>query len=140
MVTLKCSPELTAELEGARIRACEFNNLQLYRISQALLWLGQGRSVAEVASLVNVSVSSVYHWLRCWLSKGTSWLCRHYYQGRGRKAKLTPKQKQQLVEVVKAGPEKAGFSGGVWTTVLIGEWIFSIHSCASRFHLLRKRY
>jgi transposase len=111
-------------LEAVRAQACELNNVQLYRLSQGLLWLGEGRSVAEVSQLLRVSVKSVYNWLRRFLAEGCDGLWRYHYRGRGRPSKLTPSQKQQLVEAVKAGPEKAGFSSAVWNTVMITEWIW----------------
>lgn len=124
MVTLKWSKAITRQLEQIRIQACELNNVQLYRLVQGLLWLGEGRSVSEVSQLLGMSVKSVYNWLHRFLVSGCEGLWRYHYRGRGRPSKLTPRQKRRLYEVVKAGPSQAGFSSGVWNTVMIGEWIW----------------
>lgn len=124
MVTLTWSKELMQRLEASREQACDLNNVQLYRLTQGLLWLGEGRSVMEVSQLLRVSVKSVYNWLKRFLVEGCDGLWRYHYRGRGRPSKLTPGQKQQVYEAVKAGPEKAGFSSAVWNTVMIAEWIW----------------
>ena len=124
MVTLKWSKAITQRLELMRIQACEMNNVQLYRLVQGLLWLGEGRSVVDVSQRLRVSVKSVYNWLHRFLVSGCEGLWRYHYRGRGRPSKLTPRQKRRLYEVVKAGPEQAGFSSGVWNTVMIAEWIW----------------
>ncbi len=49
MVTLSFSEAIMAGLEQERAKACELNNLRLYRIAQGLLWVGEGKALEEIA-------------------------------------------------------------------------------------------
>jgi transposase len=61
--------------------------------------------------------STVYGWLQAFLVDGVAGL-RVQWQG-GRPPKLTPSQRRRLAELVKAGPEAAGFPTGCWHALLI---------------------
>lgn len=124
MITLSFSKSLMAELESLRILALSNNHLRLYRISQGLLWLGEGRAVGEIAGLLNVSRRTIYVWLSGLMTRGIRYLQHERYKGRGRKARLDKAAQQALVKAVKAGPKAAGFEVGVWNSSLINEWIF----------------
>ena len=52
MVTLSFFKAIIAGLEQKRAKACELNNLRLYKIAQGLLWLGEGKALGEVGRLV----------------------------------------------------------------------------------------
>ena len=52
-----------------------------------------------------------------------SWLLGKHYQGRGRKPKLSKKQKKRLFHIVENGPEKWGFDCGVRNSAMILEVI-----------------
>jgi hypothetical protein len=47
MVTLSFSGAIMAGLEQERAKACELNNLQLYKVAQGLLWVGEGKALLE---------------------------------------------------------------------------------------------
>ena len=57
------------------------------------------------------------------MQKGVAWLNGLHYQGRGRKSKLTKRQKQALYDLIVAGPEANGFHSATWNTAMIGEMI-----------------
>ncbi len=124
MVSLCYSKAIVKELEAELIRAQQLNNLRLYRVVRGLLWIDEGKSWSEIGQLLGVSVKTVENWLKCLLVQGLDWLRGQRYQGRGRKSKLTPEQKQQVREWVEKGPEANGFSCGVWNTAVIAELIW----------------
>lgn len=124
MIPLCFSKPLTEKLRTVLQVAYQANDLRLYRIVQALLWLGEGRGIGEIAPLLNVSQRTVYNWLKAFLSGGLSWLQKSRYRGRGRKAKLSKAQRKALYELIVSGPEQNGFECGVWNTAMINELIW----------------
>src|SRR5215467_6691778 len=65
----------------------------------------------------SLSASCLYAWQRAFLLHGLESL--RYRHGGGRRPKLTPKQKQRLVELIEAGPLVVGCETACWTSVLI---------------------
>ncbi|MDQ3960650.1 MAG: IS630 family transposase [Pseudomonadota bacterium] len=124
MVTLSFSEAIMASLERERAKACELNNLRLYKIAQGLLWVGEGKTLGEIARLLGVSARTVWNWLKRLMVQGLGWLVGQHYRGRGRKAKLNGAQQQALYELVVAGPLANGFDCGVWTTAMLVELIW----------------
>jgi len=64
-----------------------------------------------------LSSSCLYDWQRAFLLHGLESL--RYRHGGGRRPKLTPKQKQRLVELLEAGPLVVGCETACWDAVLI---------------------
>jgi transposase len=124
MVTLSFSEAIIAGLEQERAKACELNNLRLYKIAQGLLWIGEGKALGEVGRLLGVSAKTVWNWLKRLMVEGLRWLRGQHYLGRGRKAKLSSEQRQALYKLVVAGPEANGFDCGVWTSAMLVELIW----------------
>ena len=90
---------------------------RLIRRTSALLAFSYGESPAVVAERQGVAVSSLYNWLKALLMEGVGSL-RVQWKG-GRPSKLAATQKARLVELLKAGPEQAGFASGCWNSLLI---------------------
>lgn len=88
-----------AELEARRLRAVDL--------------LQDGKSNTEVARLIGVDVSSVKRWKRAVAVGGNAALAAK--PNRGRPPRLTPEQKQELAQIVRAGPVAAGFRTNLWT-------------------------
>lgn len=123
MVTLSFSKAILAGLEQVCAKACELNDLRLYKIARGLLWVGEGKGLGEIARLLGVSGKTVWNWLKRLMGEGLRWLRGQPYRGRGRKAKLSREQKQALYELVVAGPQANGFDCGVWTSAMLVELI-----------------
>jgi hypothetical protein len=68
MVALSFSEAIMTGLEQERAKACELNNLWLYKIAQGLLWIGEGKGLGEVARLLGVSAKTVWNWCVCQLA------------------------------------------------------------------------
>ncbi len=116
-VRIRFSAALGKELGAVLRQATRAGDLRLFRRVSALLALGQGQAVESVALSLGVSLASVYQWRKTLLVEGVAGL-RVQWRG-GRPSKLTRRQKRRLVELVKAGPEAAGFPTGCWTACLI---------------------
>jgi transposase len=102
-----------AELESRRLLA-----------GQLLL---EGRDNGEVVEILGVSESSVKRWHRAVEKGGLDALKARPHPGR--KPRLNAKQKRQLVDILLAGPRKAGYHNDFWTCRRIAEVV------AKRFHV-----
>ena len=100
-----------AQLEARRLRAVAL--------------LRDGKSNTEVARLIGVDVSSVKRWKRAAAQGGNEALAAK--PNRGRPPRLTPEQKQELAQIVRAGPRAAGFRTNLWT-------------CRRVAHVIRERF
>jgi len=118
-ITKTTKKRLEQEMEKAQ----KLNNVRLYKISWALLILGENRGVAEVSNLLHVSSRTIYEWLSRFLVKRFSWLTSLHFRGRGRKPKLTQVQKKKLYNIIVQGTEKAGYDCGGWNSAMIVEVI-----------------
>ena len=123
MVTLTFSKELLENLYCCVLRAQQMKNIYAYKLSIALLWYGEGREIAEIAKLLKVDFKTVANWIKKFMSGGIQWVTSHHFKGRGRKEKLTKAQQKQLHDMIAEGPEKNGFSCGIWNSAMIGELI-----------------
>ena len=124
MPLLRFEKELLQTLYLELNFAIKFNNLDGYRIIQALIWLGEGKySMATIAELLHVSRQTVFNWLTTFMAKGIKWFKWERYQHRGRKSKLSKEQKKVLYDLIVAGPENSGFTRGGWNTAMIAEII-----------------
>lgn len=98
-------------------RAYDLGDLRLVRRISALLGLAKDESVSQVAETLSVSRQAVYDWLKAFMQCGMDSLV--YRRPPGRKAKLTKMQRKRLVELIKAGPLKAGYPTACWTSLLV---------------------
>lgn len=131
---IRISPELSKQLTATLSQAYRAGDLRLVRRVTALLALGRGETVASSAETLGVSRASVYAWLKTLLVEGVAGL-RVQWQG-GRPSKLTRTQKRRLVELVKAGPQAAGYPTGCWNACLIQEVIYREFGVAYNVHYL----
>jgi transposase len=118
-MTINFGNATVQRLQSERKIAERLNNLRLYKISECLLLIHQGRSFHTIADWLHISLRTVYHWLSHFLLRRFAWLCGHHYQGRGRKPKLNPQQKEQLYTIIENGPIAYGFECGIWTSSMI---------------------
>ena len=102
-----------AELESRRLLAGEM--------------ILQGKENDEILEILGVSVSSVNRWRRAVEKGGMDALKAKPHPGR--KPRLNETQKRQLLEILLAGPRKAGYHNDWWTCRRIAEVV------ARRFHV-----
>lgn len=115
------SKETVNELIKTLHQAYKAGDSALVRRVSALLSLSRGEKAEEIAATLGVAQSSVYGWLKQLMVEGVAGL-KPRWKG-GRPAKLTPRQRQRLGEMIDAGPQAAGFRSACWNSVMIQEVI-----------------
>jgi transposase len=122
-MTIRFERKTILRLEKELQLARSLKNMHLLHRVWALLLLAEGRSIPEVARLLRHDPKTIEACLDGFLLGRFAWLNAQHYQGRGRKPRLTKKQKQRLYDLICDGPEAAGFTCGVWNSPMIVELI-----------------
>ncbi|MGA8622126.1 MAG: IS630 family transposase [Candidatus Sulfotelmatobacter sp.] len=94
-----------------------------YRVAkrlQAVVLNSQGRTSGELAEVLQAPRSKVSEWLARYQTHGVEGLLEG--QRSGRPAQLTPRQRQQLGDILDSGPVAYGLDTGVWTSPMIA-WV-----------------
>ncbi|WP_396124668.1 IS630 family transposase [Acaryochloris marina] len=114
-------PINTQKIEAKLRQAYGSQNLRLVKRISALLQLGQGGSVAQVAETLALGEQTIRDYLHAFLKRGIASF--RYKASQGRRSKLTPRQRQQLKSWIKAGPLKAGYECGCWSALMVQDLI-----------------
>ena len=102
-------------------RAKKSGDLQTWRRAKAIVGYLQGRRVIELAAELDVERGSVNRWLQWFNAEGTDGLRPR--KAAGPAPRLTPDQLAELAMMVDTGPQAAGYTTGMWTGPMIGDWI-----------------
>lgn len=102
-------------------RAYECGQVRLVRRIHALMYVVEGKAVDEVASILDLGVQTVRDYVNAFLHRGIASLT--YRKPTGRPPKLTKTQRKELAELIKAGPEAAGYMTACWSAVLIQDLV-----------------
>jgi len=121
MVRIALSGETRKALACRLQQAYAAHATRLIRRVHTLLWLSDGKSVSEVAQTLDVGDQTIRDWLHSFILEGAGSL--FYRSPIGRPPKLTPSQRQELKQLVAAGPEAAGYSSACWTSAMIADLI-----------------
>src|SRR5438105_12205622 len=105
---IRRTPKAQRNLRKLMERAQAEGDLATWRRAKAVLEYIGGRSVEELASLVEVDRSSVSRWLIWYDAQGPEGL--RTKRAPGAAPRLTAKQRDELVELIEAGPMAAGFN------------------------------
>jgi transposase len=97
--------------------------LRLIKRIHALLYLADGKRVAQVAEILQLSQQAIYNYIKAFLWKGLDSLV--YKHPPGRPPRLTKTQRKELSQLIDDGPEAAGYDRGCWDTVLIQDLILT---------------
>jgi transposase len=115
---IQLSRATVKELHNRLQHAYQRDDVRLVRRITVLLDLLVHQVPVEVLSeRWGLSPSCLYHWRQAFLLRGMESLV--YHQSGGRRPKLTPRQKNRLVELLEAGPQVVGCETACWTAVLI---------------------
>jgi transposase len=96
-------------------------DLATWRRGKAITEYMNGARVVELAKQLDVARSSINTWLVAYEKEGVEGLKTG--KPPGAKPRLTPEQREKLKETIKAGPQSAGFTSGVWTGPMVREYI-----------------
>ncbi len=122
-IRLKLSHHMLTSLYERLQKAYAMGQLRLIKRIHALLYIVDGKDVAEVAHILKLSLQTVYNYVNSFILKQLDSLV--YRFSPGRPAKLSKAQRKELGETIDAGPEAAGYDCGCWNTVMIQDWIFN---------------
>jgi transposase len=114
---IRLSKDLRQAVVERLRRAYRGGHVRLVRRIHAVLFIIDGKSVDEVAAILNLGAQTVRDYVNAFLYLGVASL--YYQKPSGRPSKLTKTQRKELAELITAGPEAAGYASGCWTTVLI---------------------
>jgi transposase len=96
-------------------------HLRLVKRIHALLYIVDGKSVAEVAEMLHLGEQTVRDYIHAFIRKGLDSLA--YKKSSGRPPRLSKTQRKELKELISAGPEAAGYVPGCWTAIMLQELI-----------------
>lgn len=91
------------------------------RRRQAVALLEQGLTGSQVAKVVGTSEASVTRWRQAYERRGADALAAKPHPGR--RAKLTPRQRERLGRLLLEGPAKHGYGTELWTLARVAEVI-----------------
>lgn len=109
------------KLWALRDEAKSSGDLSTWRRAKAILGYIKGKSVISMAETLDVTRGAINRWLQWYEADGVDGL-RALPQP-GRAPKLGEAQQQELINLVEAGPQAAGYSTGIWTGPMIGDLI-----------------
>jgi len=114
--------------------AYQDSQLRLVKRIHALFAIVEGKSVAEVAELLDLGEQTVRDYVCAFIGKGVASLS--YKRPSGRPPKLTKTQRKELADLIAAGPEAAGYTSACWTTPVICDLILTRFGVAYHPHYL----
>jgi len=115
------TPEKLEQLREFIAEAEAQSDLATWRRGRAVLGYLKGRSVAQMTVDLDVSLAAVKKWIRWYDVQGVQGLWTRTAPGSPRR--VTDEQLEQLKQVIKAGPQAAGFTAGVWNGPMVQHWI-----------------
>jgi transposase len=95
--------------------------LEEWRRAKAVLGYIDGRRVVALSDELGVTRGSVNRWLQWYDKLGSDGLRTRIAPGPA--PRLTEDQKDELIGTIEAGPQSVGFTSGVWTGPMLGNWI-----------------
>jgi len=120
-IRIRISNATVKQLTQALAKAYKSGDSRMIRRIIVLLDYARGDHPEQIAMRHDVSVASIYNWLKQLMLSGVSSL-KPNWKG-GRPSKLTKTQKRELVELIKAGPQAAGYPCGCWSGLLVQDLI-----------------
>jgi transposase len=117
-IRIQLSRATVKDLHSRLQHAYRRDDMRLVRRTTVLIdLLVHHMPVAVLCERWGLSPACIYGWQKAFLLRGLDSLV--YGHGGGRRPKLSPKQKQRLVELIEAGPLVVGCETACWTSVLI---------------------
>jgi transposase len=97
------------------------NDLKSWQRSSAVLQCLDGASLVDTAASLGVTHSAVSKWLSGYVEEGFEVL--RPKRPPGPTSRLSADQLEELGRAIDAGPEAAGFASGIWTALMVAEFI-----------------
>ena len=117
-IRIQVSSATVKALQTRLQQAYQHDDVRLVRRTTVLIDLLVSHvPVGRLCEQWGLSPACIYGWRQAFLLQGMDSLV--YRHSGGRRPKLTPKQKQRLVELIEAGPQVVGCGTACWNSVLI---------------------
>lgn len=113
--------ELT-KLNALIVKAKKDRDLLTWRRAKAVRDYVRGKTVLAIVEELDVVRASVNQWIRWYDTAGTEALRPR--KAPGAAPKLSEQQRIELGNLIDAGPQAAGYSGGIWTGPRLGDLIW----------------
>jgi hypothetical protein len=113
---IRLTPFMRQQLYRRLHQAYARGSLRLVKRLHVLLALADGSAVSAVAHMLALGAPTVRDYLNQFLWRGRASLV--FRRPPGRPAKLTKTQRQDLVTVIAAGPQAAGYASGCWRATI----------------------
>jgi transposase len=123
-------------LEEMLRRAEERGDLREAKRIMAVFAAAEGRSLSDIAPVLNVSERTVCRWFHTFLLKGPDGL--RSVKPPGRKSRLTKSQKKELDRIITEGPAAAGLPGACWRSPMIQNLIYEKFGVFYAVHYISK--
>jgi transposase len=115
------TPHELAKLRALIAASKKAGDLHTWRRARAVWSYIKGKTVLRIVEELDVVRASVNNWIRWYDATGTESLKPR--KAPGAAPKLSEAQRAQLTALIEAGPQAAGYMGGVWTGPRIGDLI-----------------
>ena len=114
--------ETVKQLREELKKAYEAGDLRKVRRVSVLLMVAERKTASQIISTWRVTRQTIENWLKAFFYEG--WKSLNYERPKGRPARLSKTQKQELYELVAKGPEACGYKMGCWSSLLIQDLIY----------------
>jgi transposase len=111
-----------AKLNALIVKAKKAGDLLTWRRAKAIRDYIRGKPVLRLVEELEVVRASVNQWIRWYDTAGTEALKPR--KAPGAAPKLSEHQRIELGNLIDAGPQASGYSGGIWTGPRIGDLIW----------------
>lgn len=115
------TPHELAKLNALIVKAKKEGDLLTWRRAKAVRDYIRDKTVLEITEELEVARSAVNQWIRWYDTAGTEALKPRVAPGAA--PKLDEAQRSELVALIEAGAQAAGYSSGIWTGPRIGDLI-----------------
>ena len=133
-VPIRLTPCMRQQLYHRLHQAYASGALRLVKRLHALLAIAEGMAVSEVADMLALGEQTIRDYRNQFLWQGVASLV--YKRPPGRPSKLTKTQRQELADLIKAGPQAAGYTSGCWNTPMIQDLVQSRFGVSYHPHYL----
>jgi putative transposase len=96
-------------------------DLETWRRAKAVSGYLGGRKVIDLSKELDVTRGAINRWLQWFNALGAEGLKTS--KAPGPAPRLSEEQRREVATAIEAGPQAAGFTSGMWTGPMVGDWI-----------------
>lgn len=137
---MRLKDEKLTHRDVAKLRRvmAQVKDKRTYVRMQAVILLGCGYSIQQVADLMNSSRQAVYNWLSLYLKqRDPAALLEHQRSGRPQSAAAL--SAQRILKTLQLDPRALGFRHNAWTVAILAQYLNGhYHTCITAATLRRR--